>query len=412
MALAEEVEVDTESGTILEAKSSAGAPVINYKVSAKVSERKETSVKVDFAITTSLAQSNSYFGQGYILEASVYVGGEWHKVTLKTSADDWKGKTGHTVNMSVTVSGITSNQSSLTGVKFKVERPDGYGSAGKLSETNCKNIAIGAIGEGSTNYFLTPASYGTDSAHWHGPCLTRSIGADAAGETGAQNFILTYKQKMCMGNGTDDTKQMGGFQMHIVAENGVNIAGVRVYKNTAGKTGKLVFYIRGKIVNTTDIDLHYNNYYFGSDVDSVQTTTIRKTGADIVFSVGSYVRKFREPIVQNLKASKVCFAFEQYPGHPFLSYNGLYWVKFTKDKCDTYKDIPNKFSANDVLVADCKNGEILLNGIPSPALGALGNDWEGFCLEPGLNQIGISYSNWVKAGYAPTMKVRYREVFL
>jgi hypothetical protein len=95
-----------------------------------------------------------------------------------------------------------------------------------------------------------------------------------------------------------------------------------------------------------------------------------------------------------------------------LSYNGLYWVKFAKNNCETYKDVPNKFSANDVLVADCKNGEILLNGIPSPALGALGNDWEGFCLEPGLNQIGISYSTWVSAGYAPTMKVRYREVFL
>lgn len=412
MALAEGSEGDAESGTILNTKSTAGAPVINYKVSAKVSERKETSVKIDFAITASLATASNYFGKGYILDASIYVGGAWHNVTLKKSDERWEGQTGHTVNLPVTVTGITKTQTSLTGVKFKVNRPDGYGSAGKLAETKCNNIVIGAVGQDSTNYFLTPASYGTDSAHWHGPCLTRSIGADAAGETGARNFILTYKQKMCMGNDTDATKQMGGFQMHILNDSGVNVAGVRVYKNTAGKTGKLVFYIRGRIVNTTDIDLHYNNYYFGSDVDSVQTTTIRKTGADIVFSVGKYVRKFREPSVANMVASKVSFVFEQYPGHPFLTYNGLYWVRFTKNNCDTYKDIPNKFSANDVVVADCKNGEILLNGIPSPALGALGNDWEGFYLEPGLNQIGISYSSWVKAGYAPTMKVRYREVFL
>ena len=411
MALAAGNEAD-ESGTILTTKSTAGAPTINYKVSAKVTERKETSVKIDFAITASLATASNYFGHGYGLEASVYVGGEWHNVTLKTTDARWEGQKGHTVNMAVTVTGITKTQTSLTGVKFKVSRTDDYGPAGKLSDVNCSNIAIGALGEGPTNYFLTPASYGTDSAHWHGPCLTRSIGADAAGETGATNFTLTYKQKMCMGNGTDDTKQMGGFQMHIINESGVHIAGVRVYKNTVGKTGKLVFYIRGRIVNTTDIDLHYNNYYFGSDVDSVQTTTIRKTGTNIVFSVGKYVRNFREPAVTNLAASKVTFAFEQYPGHPFLTYNGLYWVKFGKHNCDTYKDIPNKFSANDVLVADCKNGEILLNGIPSPALGALGNDWEGFYLEPGLNQIGISYSSWVKGAYAPTMKVRYREVFL
>jgi hypothetical protein len=65
-----------------------------------------------------------------------------------------------------------------------------------------------------------------------------------------------------------------------------------------------------------------------------------------------------------------------------------------------------------VLTADCKNGDIHLNGVLSPDLGALGNDWEGFYLTPGLNQIGVAYSDWVADGYAPTMKVRYREVFL
>ena len=62
--------------------------------------------------------------------------------------------------------------------------------------------------------------------------------------------------------------------------------------------------------------------------------------------------------------------------------------------------------------ADCKEGEIYLNGISSPELCALGNDWEGFYLTPGLNQIGFSYSDWIEAGYEPTIKVRYREVFL
>ena len=77
-----------------------------------------------------------------------------------------------------------------------------------------------------------------------------------------------------------------------------------------------------------------------------------------------------------------------------------------------YKDVPNKFSADDVLEADCKNGAIRLNGVPAPSLGALGNDWEGLVLTPGLNQIGTAYSEWVPDGYQPTFKVRYREVFL
>ena len=65
-----------------------------------------------------------------------------------------------------------------------------------------------------------------------------------------------------------------------------------------------------------------------------------------------------------------------------------------------------------MLVADCNQGEIYLNDVRSPQLGALGNDWEGFVLRPGLNQIGVAYSSWVIDEYAPVLKVRYREAFL
>ena len=404
----------TTTGTILTAKSSAGEVTFNYKVTAKASDRKEKSVKVEFAITASLEKASNYFGQGYGLKASIYVGGSWRDVTLKTTDVKWTGNSGHTVNISVTVSGLTATQTSLTGMKFKVTRTDSYGTSGILGETACSNLTISAHTTTTTNdgYYLTPESYGTDSSHWHGPSFTREIGADSTGAVGAVNFTLTYKQKMCMGNGTGATKQMGGFQMHIVDANGKNIAGVRVYKNTTGKTGKLVFYVNDKIVNTTDIDLHYNNYYFGSSEDSVQTTTVTKTGGVINFAVGGYKRQFVEDALANTVARKLTFAFEQYPGSSYLSYNGLYWAKFVKNNCQTYKEIPNKFSANDVVTADCKNGQIHLNGVLAPELGALGNDWEGFYLTPGLNQVGITYSNWVTDKYAPTMKVRYREVFL
>ena len=95
-----------------------------------------------------------------------------------------------------------------------------------------------------------------------------------------------------------------------------------------------------------------------------------------------------------------------------LDHNGLYYVKFIKNNCDQYRNIPNKFSANDVVQANCQNGEVKLNGILMPSLGALANDWEGFTLEPGLNQIGFSYSDWVEDAYKPKVKVKYREVFL
>ena len=66
----------------------------------------------------------------------------------------------------------------------------------------------------------------------------------------------------------------------------------------------------------------------------------------------------------------------------------------------------------DVLSSDFGSGEILLNGLSAPDLGALGNDWEEFGLLPGQNQIVTAYSAWVPASQAPTYSVRYREVFM
>ena len=114
--------------------------------------------------------------------------------------------------------------------------------------------------------------------------------------------------------------------------------------------------------------------------------------------------------IGEVKANKVTFVFEQWSNLAALDSNGLYWAKFVKHNCDEYKDVPNKFGADDFLIADCKSGEIQLNGVLTPSLGALGNDWEEFYLTPGLNQLGFAYSDWVKV--APVFKVRYREVFL
>jgi predicted phage tail component-like protein len=403
------------TGTILDnAKSTYGSPAVYYTVKAKTADRTRDSVKVTFTITGKMDSEKASFGSGYDLVCGIYVGGAWKTAVIKKAGEKWSGTTAHTVNLTTTVS-VSQTATAITGLKFKVYRltSNVSGNAGVMEEKACSNLAILAYGaKEPESYYLTAYSYGTDSTHWHGPSITRQIGADAAGNVGAKNFTLTYRQKMCMGTGNGYSNQKGGFQMHLLSASGANIAGIRVYKNKAGKTGKLVFYVNGNIVNTTDIDLHYNNYYFGGGVNSVQTTTVTKTGGTITFAVGGYKRQFTVDALKDAVVTKLTFAFEQYPGSPFLSYNGLYWAKFVKNNCDTYKDIPNKFSANDVVTADCKNGEIRLNGVLSPDLGALGNDWEGFYLTPGLNQIGFSYSDWVAAGYEPNMKVRYREVFL
>ena len=402
------------SGTLLNNKqTSQSTPKFYYTVKAKTSGRTASTVKVTVTITASLKTSSSYFGNGYGLKASIYMGGSWHDVTLKKTSAYWRGKTGHTVNLSFTVSGLSAGTKSLTGIKFKVSRTDSYGSAGILGETACSNLAISDyVADVPETYYLAPSGYGSANGKYHGPSISRTIGADASGEAGAANFSLTYKQKMCIGNGSSDSKQLGAFQAQVSDSAGNVIAGVRIRKSTSGKSASVDYYVNGKMVKTGSVDLSYNNKSFGSKESSVKTSTIQKVGNKITFNIGGTANTFTDDDIQDVKAAKITFMLEQYSTSAALSYNGLYWAKFVKNNCNTLRDIPNKFSADDVVEADCKTATVRLNGVETPTLGALGNDWEDFVLTPGLNQIGLAYSEWVDPAHAPQFKVRYREVFL
>ena len=314
----------------------------------------------------------------------------------------------YSASTTVKVTGLSANDDAVYVEAFSVSGHDYY----KQMRTALFKAAIAPYSTaGYAKYYLTAGGYGSTKSGWHGPTITRQLQADLAGEGGAENITPSYKQMMCTDSSSGGS-QVGSFRMNIVSETGANIAGIWVYKNKAGKAGNLVFFVNGKQVNETPIDLHYKNTYFGLGEDAVQATTVTKTGGTISFAVGSYKRTFTVAALEEVKAKAVTFSFEKYGELSALSYNGLYWAKFVKHNCATWKQVPNKFSAHDVLEADCKTGEIYLNGLSTPNLGALGNDWEGFFLTPGVNQIGVAYSEWVPEEYRPTFKVRYREVFL
>lgn len=399
------------SGTLLTATSKAERPYVDYKVTAKTSSRTEDSVKVAISITGSLSSDSSYFLSGYVLVASIYIGGAWHNVTLKSSSDKWNGRTGHTKNLTVTVKGLSTTTSELTGIKFKATRSDGAGKTGTLSETACAKLPISQyVADVPETYYLTSTDFSTGE-NWHGASITRTIPADASGEVGAINCALSYSQKMSIGDANNATSQLGAFQVLLVSGSGTGrkiVAGVNVYKGSSGQKGKLRFYVNGSVVQTIDIDLSHNNNYF----NSAKSSTITKTGQTVNFNICGIKKTFHDSGIASVAVTQITFTFSKFGTKTPLAFNGLYWAKFVKNNCDTWKDVPNKFSANDVVEADCGNGEIFLNGVNTPALGALGNDWEEFCLLPGLNQVGFAYSDWVKDEYAPSVKIRYREVFL
>ena len=305
---------------------------------------------------------------------------------------------------------------------------------GRTSSSAVTATGTVVVGKDAENIrMLVANSYGTGT-EWHGPSITRTIPADASGHVGAKNFRLSYKQRMCMGQGKKDTKQRGLFQCLLVNVNGserIIVAGLSVNKNKTGKQALLKLYVNGKTVHTQYIDLTYHNKYFGYKrvvtekikkkgkvikkkriIQPVLSSTIWKYGKTVTFNIGGIKKAFKVSAIANTEVHEITFLMGKYASVTPLTYNGLFWAKFISDSCETFRDIPNKFSAGDVVEADCEDGEIYLNDARAPELGALGNDWETFYLEPGANQIGVVWSDWVPAGSAPNCKIRYREVFL
>lgn len=367
-----------------------------------------------------IATTTTAFDKGYGLKCAVRFGsGDWNYAILKSENTAWNDNKSHSVKTTVVVKSITATATVIEDIKFKVTRTDSNdGSAGEIEETTCSNLEIDSYtAPVAGSWYLKAKSYGT-SSKYHGPSITRTIPADASGDVGAKNFTFTYKQKLSIGSDSSAVQEMGLFQALVVSGSGTNkkiLAGVNIFKNANGKKANLRFYVGGKTVETMTIDLSYNNKYFGnnnSKVTSVKTSVITKVGKKVTFNIGGIKKTFTDSSILNTAATEITFLFAQHSTKPVLSYNGLYWAKFVKNNCDTYEDIPNKFTSNDVVTAECKNGEIYLNDAPSPYLGALGNDWEDFYLSPGLNLIGHSYSSWVEDAYAPTFKMRYREVFI
>jgi predicted phage tail component-like protein len=416
------------SGTLLKATSRADSPTFNYTVKAKATDRTASSVKVTVTVTAALGADKSYFGKGYELTVSVHIGGGWQDVKIKKTNDYWKGKTGHTINITKTITGLSASTTAITGIKFKATRPDTTGgTAGELSEQKCADLKISKyVAPSPETYYLTAKDYGSGSK-WHGATITRTIPADKAGVVGAENFTLSFKNKTCIGTGKNASNEIGAFQAQVISVKGSTrriIAGVNLYKGSAGNKAKLRFYVDGTTVDTFDVSITQAGILVSSVllqtvgknnfVNFSETSTITKVGSKVTFNVFGIKRTYGslDMIVNELVANEVTFGFLRYGTKPGLTYNGLSYAKFVKNNCKTFKDIPNKFSANDIVEADCKNGDVYLNGTLAPDYGALGNDWEGFYLTPGLNQIGFTYSDWVEGPYAPSFKVKYREVFL
>lgn len=157
---------------ILEISSDSGTPKVLYKVSLETLSRSADSAEISASVSASLDTEEAQFGKGYVITASIYMGGAWHSVALKETDEEWKGTASHSKDFTFTISGLSAAAITYTDVKFKVSRSDG-GTAGVLSEKVCAQYVVtnyivgGENGEAANSRPMTLDGYTYDDGNFY-----------------------------------------------------------------------------------------------------------------------------------------------------------------------------------------------------------------------------------------------------
>lgn len=254
--------------------------------------------------------------------------------------------------------------------------------------------------------FVTPDSYGTGTQGFKGITYGRKVSPDSQGHVGAKDFESRHGVWFETGN----IRQTGIYIVELRDASGKAVCSVTFYKlSSSNNNAKIRINVKGNWKEWSFQPTAWNFY-----TKKGREFSIVKEGNLLRFHVGGvanggFIHSIRLDELKDVEVTDVVY----YMGVPVngtpLSHMKLTHSTFRKDKVEKVRDVKNLFGEADVLRADCSTGIVTLNGIEQKGLGSLGNDWEEFFLEPGINQIECIYSSWAQA---PSFKLYNQEVYL
>lgn len=316
-----------------------------------------------------------------------------------------------------------------------------------LTDWTASNMAVGNItdtywnrGQGQTQAYAIPTAPVGDVS------LSRST-------AGAVGFEFDIVHRLCV----SASSQTGTFKAHLKNDDSI-VVGFEIVKTGNGTAGQVRYIVNDNVVGTDSIDLSYYNTHFGycnrtpvyvTQTYQQKTYVYVKKGKKKVKQV-KWVKKTRQ--VQNgwnytqsnlnsgisRDGSIVTFSVGNLADRTFkdsdIEYTPVYDVVFstTGDWHTTalrsaslirkagvpFAEIPNVFTAGDIVEADCNDANVYLyrngslEGHLEPQYGALGNDWEDFEIKVGQNIIRAVWSDWVDPNYKPVVKILFNEVYI
>ena len=247
-------------------------------------------------------------------------------------------------------------------------------------------------------YYAYASAYGSGS-NYHGPSI-KTILTDV---TNAKNFSMRFAHVF------KATKaQFGCFQCMLWSSSGGGhtlVAGLNIVKTTKDTKAKVYVYggsttaKSSNTVNTADISLSW----------------IKKQGNTLTFLCGNKKQTVKlDDSVADMIVDEVVFYFGKKGTSTAIGTNHLLNCTLMRTEYVNFENIPNSFMPGDVLTVETQNAGVLLDDgsatIPAQYLGALGNDWEDFCLTKGTNLIACDYSDFTTT--APVFSLKYRDRFI
>lgn len=282
--------------------------------------------------------------------------------------------------------------------------------------------------------------------------FAKGIGTLARNTAGTVDFDVQLVHRLCV----SAAGQTGAFKCYLQGTNVV--AGFSIEKTGNGTTATVKYILNDRVVGSDTIDVSYYNTNFGycnrtpvyvqQKYQTTQVVTAKKKGKTkkvkqkvwktrtvqrgwnytqsnlnsriskeagvVTFKIGNLVsRTFKDSDITGVSATDV---YLQTQGN--FHTNAIRSVAFIAKVGVPFAEIPNVFTAGDIVEADCSDANVYLyrdgsvEGALTPQYGALGNDWEDFEIKAGENVIRAVWSDWVDENYKPTIELEYNEVYI
>lgn len=243
-------------------------------------------------------------------------------------------------------------------------------------------MAVNDLGlnNGTKGLFLTASgnTAGENTKWWNGAMKAIAI-VDSNGEKGSTktySYVNSWFETGVMG-------QTGCQAIAFCDENGKMICCQEIYKNDmSGNTAHMAMWVGGNNPRIVK-DYSFEPVYWDSNPFNRNQghSDMMKWDDTIRFHwCGSYP-EYKVPELKNTKVHSVKLYIGQY-GNRNMS-NQYVWrnvfrgISVRISDITKWRDAPNKFTTNEIFRVDCGSGNVTLQGLARPDLGALGNDWEG-----------------------------------